>query len=420
MTSVATEQQGRLRRPFFDTMNDLLVRSGGVPLDAPKWEVDEAGESCAMAVAQPFLDHFNSLEDFSFYRPFVSRAKFDYPLPTFVGRSGVVGTYHALFEGYSWVFVGAKFEWSFSSQLDSVHLSIVWPTDFGPWTKFFEISLQTAPELVGNSGDATVNFIMVEGAKARVEVILPSNDQTDTLVSNPTSQSVDIGEVSAALAHAINNPMAVISSNIDYVLSLLEERGIDEAQGALLDALASVSRVERFVVAFQALADGVEDSGLGQANLGAVVQEVVSAGEREFARGITIQTQIERLPLIVCVGSVNHALHAVLKNATQAAADAGIDQVLVRTFRDREFGVVEVVDGGRGFADGDISRARQAFFSTRPPGEGAGLGLTLADRVARASGGRLEIVTGPSRTTVRLAFPLAQLPNDQDEEDREE
>jgi two-component system sensor histidine kinase RegB len=102
------------------------------------------------------------------------------------------------------------------------------------------------------------------------------------------------------------------------------------------------------------------------------------------------------------------ALLSLLRNALDASPDgdqvqaeaetgAASDPTLTLTVRDRGCGMTPEV----------LARAGEPFFTTKPPGQGLGLGLFLARHLAEQLGGRFSIESSPSRgTTARLILPL--------------
>ena len=94
-------------------------------------------------------------------------------------------------------------------------------------------------------------------------------------------------------------------------------------------------------------------------------------------------------------------------NAIQAMKDGG--QLTVRGYKEGQLVKVEVKDSGCGIAQENMSRIYDPFFTTKPTGEGTGLGLWLTYEIIRNYGGEImvesEVGKGSSFT---LSFPLNQ------------
>jgi signal transduction histidine kinase len=103
-------------------------------------------------------------------------------------------------------------------------------------------------------------------------------------------------------------------------------------------------------------------------------------------------------------------LLSVVKNALDASPAEATVTIESRTLaREGAQGVeVAVRDNGRGIPAELLPRVIEPFFTTKPPGEGTGLGLALTHRFIDAHGGTLSIDSEAGRgTTVRMWLPAA-------------
>jgi two-component system, NtrC family, sensor kinase len=92
-------------------------------------------------------------------------------------------------------------------------------------------------------------------------------------------------------------------------------------------------------------------------------------------------------------------------NAVQAGADGRPNQIAIELFREASSAVVRVADTGRGISHTHMKRLFEPFFTTKAPGEGTGLGLSLARKIVLAHGGSIDVASelGVGSTfTVRL------------------
>ena len=109
---------------------------------------------------------------------------------------------------------------------------------------------------------------------------------------------------------------------------------------------------------------------------------------------------------------IANAVHAVRERASLGGGHPGppyVPTVTVRTRREDDHGVatavVEVEDNGAGIPEADLARIFEPFFTTRAPGQGTGLGLSLAHDIAVGHGGSLTAGRAPgggARFVVRL------------------
>jgi two-component system sensor histidine kinase RegB len=104
-------------------------------------------------------------------------------------------------------------------------------------------------------------------------------------------------------------------------------------------------------------------------------------------------------------GAVDRVLAGLVDNALRAAPAPA--RVTVEAAPEGGWMVVEVRDAGAGIPTADLAKVGEPFFTTRPPGEGMGLGVFLARRLAEDLGGTFDIASGPGGTRVRLTLPGA-------------
>lgn len=99
------------------------------------------------------------------------------------------------------------------------------------------------------------------------------------------------------------------------------------------------------------------------------------------------------------------ALRGLLKNALEASTGRVV--MRVHAAESSHECVVEVIDQGSGMPESVVARVGEPFFTTKPPGQGMGLGVFVARALCEQVGGKLEIESTVGRgTTVRMRFPL--------------
>jgi len=108
-------------------------------------------------------------------------------------------------------------------------------------------------------------------------------------------------------------------------------------------------------------------------------------------------------------GSLNQVWTNLLANAADALHEAGEGgTVRLRTRSEDGRVIVEVEDDGPGIEPAVEERIFDAFFTTKPPGQGTGLGLHLArEIVVRDHRGTLELASRPGRTVFRVSLPIS-------------
>jgi len=111
------------------------------------------------------------------------------------------------------------------------------------------------------------------------------------------------------------------------------------------------------------------------------------------------------LPEIACyAGDLNQVWTNIIDNAIEAMNGHGT--LTLRTMREDDSIRVEICDNGPGIAEDVIDSIFTPFFTTKPVGEGIGLGLDLAWRIVEKHGGNLSVQSTPGDTRFIVCLPL--------------
>lgn len=131
---------------------------------------------------------------------------------------------------------------------------------------------------------------------------------------------------------------------------------------------------------------------------------VVAAEAR--AKGASISLDFEPgLPKVHASGAeLNQVWLNLIDNALDAIPESG--HVRVEARRDRDRVVVRVIDDGPGIPEDVLPRIWDPFFTTKPPGQGTGLGLDLTLRLIRRYGGDIGVDSRPGRTEFRISLAV--------------
>ena len=126
---------------------------------------------------------------------------------------------------------------------------------------------------------------------------------------------------------------------------------------------------------------------------------------------IEVETEFADLPEIGGYGSeLNQVWTNLIDNAADAIHSSGRDDgvIVLRTLQSGDAVVVEVEDNGEGIPAEVVPRVFDAFFTTKPPGSGTGLGLEISHAiVAHKHRGSITVKSEPGRTVFRVALPIS-------------
>ena len=224
------------------------------------------------------------------------------------------------------------------------------------------------------------------------------------------SRLTAMGELTASIAHEINQPMTSIMSNVDAAEMVLDAEPFDrgELHEILRDIRSDDLRVSEIVRHVRGLAKNreMEIQALDVNELiGAVLRLIAPSAQR---RKISLKTALSDLPLVH--GDPIH-LQQVLLNLILNAMDAmvgapeGQRALAVSTSTDGAGGVIVAVrDSGHGVPPALLLRIFDSFVTTKK--DGMGLGLSIARSLVEAHGGRIAAENNPEGgATFRFTLP---------------
>jgi len=218
-----------------------------------------------------------------------------------------------------------------------------------------------------------------------------------------------LGQLLAGVAHELNNPLTAI---MGYGELLNDAIAAPQARDQLAKMVSEARRMNRIT---DNLLRFSRPSGrdIQAVQLSPVVQQVLAL--REYytrTRNVRVELDIATdLPLLaVSEDEIKQILLNLLNNSSDALEGmAGHKQITIRAYQAGPRAVIEIEDTGPGF--GNLSRALDPFYTTKPVGKGTGLGLSVCYGIVKKRGGDLEIENvKPHGARVTIKLPAADVP----------
>ena len=210
-----------------------------------------------------------------------------------------------------------------------------------------------------------------------------------------------IGELSAGVAHEINNPLAIILTERQLLLDAVKHAPIadPEFQEQFTDSMNQIDiqvqrckRITQNLLRFSRRTQSLIET----VDLNAFVQEVVDLMERE-ARTSGIKFFSEPDPGLPPISSDPSQLQQVFLNLITNAIDShdgkpyGSIRITTLADPERQMASVKVADSGSGIKPEHLNRIFDPFFTTKTVGKGTGLGLSICFSIVKRLGGSLAV-----------------------------
>jgi len=287
--------------------------------------------------------------------------------------------------------------------------------------------------LVGSVADAFStayaryeDFNRLEAAKKQVEKTLVDLKQAQTQLVQ-SEKMASLGELTAGIAHEIQNPLNFVNNFSDVSNELLEEMKEELAKGNINDAMAIAEDVKQNLEKINhhgKRAEGIVKGMLQHSRTSSSQKEMtdINALADEYLRlafhGLRAKDKsfnakfetnfddnVGKIDIIqqdigrVILNLINNAFYAVSEKkkhdpGARLPNGQGYEPTVTVTTR-KDNGKIElkVKDNGNGIPGSIVDKIFQPFFTTKPTGQGTGLGLSLAYDIVKAHGGDIKVKT---------------------------
>ena len=221
-----------------------------------------------------------------------------------------------------------------------------------------------------------------------------------------------MGELTASIAHEINQPLAAVATNASASLHWLAVRppNLTEARQAMTNAMTEATRASSVIERIRTLLRKASPEQR-PVDVNEVIREALALVRSELIRGgVTAKTRLAASVPAVLGDRIQ--LQQVVLNLIMNAIDAMVaitdrpKTLLIKSAKEAEGVLIQVQDSGIGLDPEHSDRIFESFFTTKP--QGIGIGLSLSTSIVESHGGRLWATPGsPYGAVFHLALPKA-------------
>jgi signal transduction histidine kinase len=249
-----------------------------------------------------------------------------------------------------------------------------------------------------------------------------------------SEKMASLGELTAGIAHEIQNPLNFVNNFSELNKELIEELKLEIASGdsaRVATTLANIIENEEKIMHHGKRADSIVKGMLQHSRVSGTQKEPTDinaliddylrlayhglrAKDKSF--NAKFETELDgrvgKLSVIqqeigrVILNMVNNAFYAVSRR--KKLGQPGYEpSVKIKTQLDGDEVLISIIDNGMGIPQKVVAKVFQPFFTTKPPGEGTGLGLSLSYDIIKAHGGNIEVKTEEGKgTEFIISLPL--------------
>ena len=260
--------------------------------------------------------------------------------------------------------------------------------------------------------------------RGRHAIIIAVTDITELIEKDAqliqAGKMKSLGEMSAGVAHEVNQPLNAIKMGSEF-LSMMQEEGVEVPKEHFLQVVKEIStQVDRAAEIINTLRSFGRKSDLieEQVNLNQTVNAVLSILRRQFELDnirFILDLDEELPPILAHSNRLQQVIFNLVTNAKDALNDKSSPadgdenrRIMIRTGAEEKIVYVEVEDTGSGIDEKDKRKIFEPFFTTKEAGQGMGLGLAITYGIVRDYGGDIRIDSERDKGTVfRMEFPIA-------------
>src|SRR5437867_980513 len=219
-----------------------------------------------------------------------------------------------------------------------------------------------------------------------------------------------MGELTASIAHEINQPLSGIVTNANASLRWLAAENLEEARNSVALMMDDAQRASEIITRIRSLVKKAPPQK-DWLDINQTIREVIGLARNEIQRnGVALETQLsDDMPLIFADRiQLQQVMLNLMMNAIEAMSGAadGPRELLVRSGPNESQGVlVSVQDSGPGLDPKSVDHLFDAFYTTKP--QGMGMGLAICRSLIEAHGGRLwAAANAPHGAVFQFTLPI--------------
>jgi PAS domain S-box-containing protein len=220
-----------------------------------------------------------------------------------------------------------------------------------------------------------------------------------------------LGEMTASIAHEINQPLGALVNNAGACLAWLDAENLEEVRNSVELVMDNAHRASEIITRIRAL---VRKSAPQKdwLDINQIIREVIGLAQSEVLRNqIALEMRLSiDVPLVFADRiELQQVMLNLMMNAIEAMTQvSGPRELLISSRADSPKSVVVVVrDSGAGLDSKSLERLFEPFYTTKP--KGMGMGLAICRSITEAHGGRIWATTNPDRgASFHFSLPTSE------------
>jgi len=223
-----------------------------------------------------------------------------------------------------------------------------------------------------------------------------------------------LGQLVAGVAHEVNNPLAYIKSNTQFMekkISVLKRRWgkkkvdmdiLEQIDKDLKINIEGINRISKITQTLKRFAKA-DTGGKAQADINEGIADTLIILTNRLKHRILIHDDYGDIPRTKCnIGQLNQVFMNLIINASQSM---GKGDIWIKTWRDDKNIYIRIRDNGKGIPEDIISKIFDPFFTTKD--SGTGFGLSISYRIIKDHDGEIQVISEVGEgTSMTVRIPI--------------
>ena len=230
------------------------------------------------------------------------------------------------------------------------------------------------------------------------------------VVAAVSSKLATLGEMSAGIAHEINNPLSVMMGRADLMLCEIREGKIEPELfiSNLEKVLKASERIAKIVKGLKTFSRNGDKDEFLKTKVETMVNDVLDFTSEKFKqKKIELKLELDPELSINCRSTqIEQVLLNLLGNSLDAVVDTPNPWVKVEAKAVGTRAIISVMDSGNGIPEEIVNKIMQPFYTTKEVGKGTGLGLSISLGIVKAHEGEFYYDSKSPNTRFVVDLPI--------------
>ena len=228
-------------------------------------------------------------------------------------------------------------------------------------------------------------------------------------ISVENSKLATLGEMSAGVAHEINNPLSVIIGKMDLMIHKLSTGTVssDDMLKDLYKVKKESERIAKIIKGLKAFSRNGENDLSENIKIENMIEDVLDFLREKFKiHNVSLRLDIDSALWVNCRSTqIEQVLLNLLSNSYDAIVNTPGPWILIVVKSNGQTAEISVTDSGKGIAPEIVSKIMQPFYTTKEVGKGTGLGLSISLGIIKSHHGEFYYDQNSKNTRFVIQLP---------------